>query len=85
MQKVTLRLEKLIVKPKSLEAVAFKSLLGFQSSTAEYTSAFYNICVQMFTHTRNFIGIMYVGADKSQLFQGGTVWERQTRTQITCQ
>jgi general stress protein CsbA len=73
MYKVMLWIVKEIVKMKSLEAVVFKSILGFQSYIAEYTNGFYNICVQMFTHTHNFIGILYMGADKSQLFQGGIV------------
>ena len=55
---------KWIVKSKSLEAVAFKSLVDFQRYLAEYNGAIHNICEFMFTHTLTFVPLVYNDLDK---------------------
>jgi len=59
-----LRTVKWIVKSKSLENVAFKSLVDFQRYLAEFSSVFYNVCEYMFTHTLKFVPLVYTDLDK---------------------
>ena len=55
---------KWIVQSKSLETVAFKSLLDFQRYVAEYSRAFDNVSEYMFTQNLKFIPLVYTGFDK---------------------
>ena len=71
---VVLRTKKWIVKSKSLENVAFKSLVDFQRYLAEYSRAFDNVCEYMFTHALKFIPLVYIGLDKRSTLSRWNCW-----------